>query len=136
MAIEGISYTAGGNISPCRFVAIESGTDYTAIQCDASKVPVGVCGKGKETYNGTYHATDGRPVLVHGLGQTALLELGGVVSAGMFLKSDADGKGVEASLTASSHQDIGARALMSGFSGEFVEVRVELMSGRQGNSAT
>lgn len=134
--MEGISYVSGGNIAPSRFVALESGSAYTVIQCDASKTPVGISEKWKQDWDDTYHATDGKPVGVFGMGRTGLLELGGTVSAGMFLKSDADGKGVEASLTLSSHQDIGARALMNGLSGEFIEVRVELLPGVQGHSAT
>lgn len=136
MSFENVSYTSGGNISPSRFVAISSGVDYTAIQCDASKEPVGISQKWLETYNATYHATSGRPVSVLGVGATAFLELGGTVSAGDFLKSDADGKGVKASTTLSSHQSVGGRALTNGYSGELIEVRVELFSGVQGVAGT
>lgn len=136
MSLSGLSFRAGGNVPPSRFVKMSAGNDYTVLVADATSVPVGISEKWLESYNATYHATSGRPCAVFGLGQTGLLTLGGTVSAGDFLIPDSTGKGVAASLTISSHQDIGARALMSGFSGESIEVRVEFMSGRQGNAAT
>lgn len=136
MSFENVSYTSGGNISPSRFVSMSAGNPYTAVQCDGSLEPVGISQKWLELYNATYHATSGRPVSVLGVGATALLELGGTVSAGDFIKSDSSGKGVKASLTLSSHQSVGARALDNGFSGEKIEVRVELFSGVQGVAGT
>lgn len=134
--MEGISYTADGNISPSRFVSLSAGEDYRVDQADGTLPIVGVSEKWLETFDATYHATAGKTCCTKVPGQKALLELGGVVSAGMFLQSDGNGKGVVASTTISSHVDVGAYALQNGFSGEFIEVMVNVFSGRPGNSAT
>jgi len=123
------TYQASGNISPSRFVALVSGTDYTVTQCVAAGNPVGISHKGTEAWDSVYAATDGRGVGVHGPGSTALLELGGVVSAGDYLAPDANGKGVAVSLTATAHDDYGAFALRNGLSGELITVKVVKFSG-------
>lgn len=132
----GDSYKASSNISPMRFVELVPGTDYTARQCTASGIPIGVSGLATETFDGVYAATDGRTVRVHGLGETALLELGGTVSAGDFLTPDASGKGVAGSLTVSTHQDYGFVTSQSRFSGEFAQGYVVKFSGVMGVAAS
>lgn len=124
-----ITYQASGNISPSRFVALVSGTDYTVTQSVAAGVPVGISMKGTEAWDSVYAATDGRGIGVHGPGETALLELGGTVSAGDYLAPDSAGKGVAVSLTATAHDDYGAFAFRNGLSGEFIPVKVVKFSG-------
>jgi hypothetical protein len=127
--MEGISYTADGNIAPSRFVSISAGEDYRVDQADGTLPIVGISQKWLETFDATYHATAGKTCCTFGLGQTGLLQLGGVVSAGDYLKADSNGKGVQASLTATGHQEVGAFALMSGLSDEKIEVRVVTFGG-------
>ena len=54
---------------------------------------------------------------------TALLELGGTVAVGDYIKSDANGKGVKATLTTGIlTEDVNAIALDAGDSGDVIEV--------------
>lgn len=130
------SYKASGNISPMRFVELVPGSEYTVRQCDADGIPVGISGMSKETFDSAYHATAGRTCKVFGLGEKALLEMGGTVSAGDFLTPDSAGKGVAGSITVSTHQDYGAIARENRYSGEFGECQVVKFSGVMGVSGT
>jgi hypothetical protein len=59
-------------------------------------------------------------VITHG---TALLELGGTVAVGDPIKSDANGKGVKATLTSGALvEGVNAYALQAGVSGDVIEV--------------
>lgn len=133
MPAEVVSYTANGNISPSRFVSITAGADFKVDQCIASGVPVGISGQNTEQFDSVYHATAGHTCRVFGLGEIGWLQLGGTVSAGDFLGPDSTGQGVTVSLTATAHDDLGARALMSGYSGEQIRAQVVAFSGPQSN---
>lgn len=125
------SYVANGDINPMRFVKLVAGSDYKVVQCDATSVPIGVSGTSTERFDSTLHATATHTCRVYGKTEFPLLELGGTVSAGDYLVSDINGKGITASLTATGHQDFGARARSNGNAGEFIRVEVVAFSGRQ-----
>lgn len=122
MSLESVTYVASGNIAPSRFVAMNGGAAYRVNQAAAADSVVGISGQGKETFDSSYHATDGRPCRVFGIGEVALLELGGTVTAGDYLAPDADGKGVR--VTSFSSDALGARALRGGASGDLIHARV------------
>lgn len=126
------SYIAGGTIYPSRFVSISAAN--TVIQGTASlKQLAGVSQMGTKTPPGTdsntYAATTNDPVHVYGHDENAVLELGGTVTAGQFIKPDANGCGVQVDLTATGLQIIGAMAYEPGASGDFVKVRVFVQVG-------
>jgi len=127
--LETPSFVASGNISPSRFVALSTAQDFTVLQGTDVLVPFGVSQPGTQEAPGTaadsgYAATDGKVIKVYGPGETALLELGGTVTRGDWLKPDANGKGVTASIASATVIYYGARALRSGVSGEKVPVYV------------
>lgn len=114
---------ASGSIYPARFVKVSgnrqvaqagAGEDVCGIsQVGTNKAPI-------PDVTSQYAAESGQPLEIHGFGSLCLLTLGGSVTAGDFLKADADGKGV----TASSGDKCGALALEGGSSGEQVLVQV------------
>ena len=117
-------FTSSGNISPSRFVAISG--DSTAAQAGAGVRTIGISQEGQKKpplpgETNVYCAEAGDPFEVFGIGQECLLELGGTVTAGDPLKSDANGKGV----TASGTDLYGAIAKTGGASGEKVVCIVE-----------
>ena len=137
MAESAITYNASGNISPMRFVKLVAGTDYTVVQCSgANDSVIGVSGTFTERFDSVYHATDGHACKVADPTQIPLLELGGIVSANDYLRSDSSGRGVAGSTTISSHQEFGAIALRNGRTGEFIPVRVVKFMGVAGVSGT
>lgn len=117
---------AGGNIAPSRFVKPSTAAGNKCLQCGAGEMPIAISQRG--TRNTPYSSLDdgyaaiaGESVHLYGNGETALLELGGTVSPGDFLKSDADGKGV----TASAGDKYGAVTVQGGTSGKLIEVYVQ-----------
>ncbi len=122
MSLESVTYVASGNIAPSRFVAMDGGAAYRVNQAVAASAPVGISGTYNETFDSSYHATDARPSRVFGVGEVALLELGGTVTAGDYLAPDSAGKGVR--VTSFSSDFLGARALQGGVSGDFIQARV------------
>lgn len=132
-----VTYTASGNISPARFVAQVSGSDWSVYQANAAARPVGISQYSSVYAPGTdtdlgYAGVDGKILHVAQPGMDALLEIGGVVSAGDFLIPDSVGRGVQASLTSTSHQDIGAYALQSSSTtGAKIRVKVTQLPARQ-----
>jgi hypothetical protein len=75
-----------------------------------------------------YAAALGESCRIHKEGERCLLKLGGTVTAGDLLKSDASGNGVSCSTSAATMQNFGAMALMGGISGELIEVEVRFGS--------
>lgn len=122
MSLESFTYVASGNIAPSRFVAMNGGAAYRVNQAAAADAVVGISGMGVQSFDSTYHATDAKPCRVYGLGEVALIELGGTVTAGDYLSPDADGKGVR--VTSFSSDGLGARALEGGTSGKLIQARV------------
>jgi hypothetical protein len=129
MSLESVSFVASGNAYPSRFMAGVVGTDYRVFQATATDAPIGISQMGTQEAPGTdadsgYAATTGKQLRVYGPGEVALLEIGGNVSAFDYLKPDANGKGVAASLNTTALQYVGARALRTAVSGEKIPVIV------------
>lgn len=134
MGLETVSFVANGNINPSRFVSLDTAEDYSVLQCNTSRLPFGVSNWGTQEAPGTsadsgYAATDGKELKVFGVGEVALLEIGtGGCTRGDRLKSDADGKGVTASVASSTVVHYGAVALRSASAGEKIPVVVAFWS--------
>jgi hypothetical protein len=123
------NYVATGNISPSRFVKVDATADNSVVQADANATILGIASEaGREpplpSVSTIYAAQSGDNIHVYGESEVCLLELGGTVAAGDFLKSDANGKGVVIATTGTTAQEIGAKALTAGASGEFIRVQV------------
>lgn len=105
------SKDAGAAIAGYRFVKPSGSNDNEVIQ--AAAATDSICG-----ISDALGADSGGRCDVHFSGQPEL-ELGGSVSAGDLLTSDADGKGVEAA----SGKRYGAMALVDGVDGDIIPVQ-------------
>lgn len=119
-------FTADGNISPACFVKISTASNNRVLQAGANDELIGVSQKGTRRtpypgLNDGYAAIQGEGLGVFLLGQTAPLLMGGTVTAGDRLKSDANGNGV----TASTGDHYGAITPMSAIAGQIVECQVQ-----------
>ena len=126
------NYMSGGTIRPSRFVNTLTTEDNTVEEADANEAIIGIAQEGarEPPLPGVtlVAASDGDNVQVYQDGDECLLELGGTVAAGDYLKSDTGGKGVAIATTGATAQEIGARALGSGASGEKIRVRVVIQT--------
>lgn len=119
-----VGFRAGGNVSPARFVKING--EYTVTQCGAGEMPVGISQEYVRyapgtAWDDTYAATSGQYLLVYQPGALCAIDAGHTVTAGDFLKSDANGRGI----TAGAGDKYGAQALESSSgSGDRIRVRV------------
>jgi len=107
------SRDAGADVAPYRFVK-PGGSDYAVVQAAAaSDSIVGI--------SDSLGGSSGGRVDVHkiGIGQ---IELGGSVTAGDLLTSDADGKGV----IAATGNRFGAVAEVDGVAGDIIDAMVSL----------
>lgn len=112
------NYDAGAAIEPHRIVKFDS-SDFTVIQAAAATdALIGVLADPKQVASGK------RADVIHA--GIADVELGGTVTRGDPVTSDADGKGVQASPAAGANNDIVGRALKSGVSGDIVPVLVSV----------
>jgi hypothetical protein len=128
--MAGISRIASGTIYPSRFVTLDTTTMGHVLQATAGQQVYGISGPG----------TDRPPFGALDTGQCAVigeqleifeagdshdtvvpLQLGGTVTQGDRLKSDANGCGVT---TTTTSQEVGAIAEVSGVSGNIVPVRL------------
>lgn len=121
-----MSFVASGNIYPARFVKLNTSAMGQVTQSGAGEKCFGISQEG--SYNVPYLALDDGyaaianiPLEVFVAGAVCLLTLGGTVTRGDRLKSDASGQGVT---TTSTGDEIGAEALASGTSGQMIPVRV------------
>ncbi len=122
------SYTkvANGNVAPSRFVKLDTTTEGRVLQATAGDKIYGISQQG--TRNTPYGALDdgfaaiaGENLNIYGPPEKdVLLELGGTVTRGDSLKSDANGKGVT---TTSTGDWIGAIALDSGATGDLIPIQ-------------
>lgn len=124
--MAGTSKVAGGNISPSRFVKLDTGNDGKALQCGAGEMAYGISGPDVRNFpygslDDGYHAVAGTNCRVFGLGERCWLELGGTVTPGVLLKSNADGKGVAVS---ANNDFYGAVSIQGGVAGDLIEVEV------------
>lgn len=129
------SWIAGGNIAPSRFVKPSTTANQTVVQAGAGDIVCGISQKGTHNVPGTiggvavddgYAAVAGMSVGVFDQSDTARgqfidLELGGTVTAGDYLKSDVNGKGVTATADGDYY---GARTNRSGVAGQLIQVQV------------
>lgn len=121
---------ARGNISPCRFVMLDTATDNGATQATANAEVIGISCEGADRppladlITTNYAARDGETFRLHGDGDITTLEAGDTVTAGDNLKSDSSGRGVPIATTGTTIQKIGAKALESGTVGEKIRVQV------------
>lgn len=123
------SKCANGNIAPSRFVKIDTtaGVKDRVLQATAGDKIYGISFVG--TRNAPYAPLDDGYIAIAGeflsiYGPSAKdvrLELGGTVTQGDSLKSDANGKGVT---TTSTGDWIGAIAMDAGVSGDVIRVQV------------
>lgn len=121
---------ANGNVAPSRFVKLDATAEGRVLQCGAGENifaisqpqtrRIALSGAISGTDDG-FAAVAGEMLNLIGPGDDeALLELGGTVAHGDFLKSDANGKGV----TAGTDKDnVGAQALSAGTSGKLIKVK-------------
>lgn len=127
---------ANGNVSPSRFVKLDTTTGVkdrvvqaTDGAASAGDPIYGISGAGVRNaplagWDDGYHAIAGENCMVWGMPEKdVFLELGGTVTVGAFLKSDANGKGVA---TTTTGDNVGARASEAGVSGDLI--RVQLIS--------
>jgi hypothetical protein len=117
-----INLIAGGDIRPMRFVKITG--NNTGAEADANERIVGISNRTSRRFDDSLNAASGDPIQLRVEGEEAFLELGGSVSAGGEIKSDADGKGVAIATTGTTIQETGAIAIEGGASGEIIKVRV------------
>jgi hypothetical protein len=115
-----ISYRAGGTIAPARFVQPDTTADEQCLQGTAGSKCIGISQVAQKGTPGLAGSDTTVAALVNdqiqirgGSGNDAMLTYGGTVAAGDFLKSDSTGRGI----TASSGDEIGARALQAGVVG-------------------
>lgn len=121
------NFKCGGNVRPSRFVKISA--DHTVIEADANEDAVGISHEsGREpplpSVSTIYAGQDGDFMPVYGDGDECLLTAGDTITAGLYLKSDADGQGVPVATTGTTNQLARAQALEGGSSGELIRVRV------------
>jgi hypothetical protein len=123
------SYFAAGDVNVARFVTPAG--DNTVEEADANELILGVSQEGPRLPPGIYGAdalaaVSGEQLRVYGIGETCMLEVGDSVSAGRYLKSDADGKGVHLATGTGTLQYYGAISLENGAAGEKIRVQVQL----------
>lgn len=122
---------AGGDIRPFRFVSWDTAEDHQVLESNSGDTKLaGICGGATDMaplddlVSTNLHAADGEHVRLYSQGDVTLLQLGGSVTAGDYLKPDNDGQGVTATLAT---DPIGAQALQSGSSGDRIEVEVKFI---------
>ena len=130
MSFSSPSFVAGGTIAPATFVKMDvtagAANDHQVVQCGAGGRAIGISQEGMKRTPGlpgsdiTIAAEAGNTLRVYGLTEECLLTLGGTVTHGDFLKSDASGNGV----AASTGDLYGAMAEESGVSGQKIRVQV------------
>lgn len=118
---------AGGNITPSSFLVRSTTADNKFLLASGTSAPiVGISGIGTRRPSGDFFNNDGF-IAIAGENfkvyappeKEAPLQLGGTVAAGDLLTSDASGFGI----TATSNNQVGARALQAGVSGQIISVQ-------------
>lgn len=122
-------FVADGAIGVSRFVKVSTAKDKTVSQCGTNSLVFGVSQTGTKnppgvTGSGTGASdTDGDMIEVYLPGEVAPLIAGsGGWTAGQYLKSDSDGKGVAITATGQNVQEVGAIALEACAAGEVGDV--------------
>jgi hypothetical protein len=118
--------TANGDIYPMRFVKIDTTTPFRVLQATAGDKIYGISQEGQRRIDyvaGTDSraAAAGEDLNIHGPpAKDVLLMLGGTVTQGDSLKSDAAGMGV---VTTTTGDWVGAIAMASGVAGQAIPVQ-------------
>lgn len=126
---------ANGNIKPMRFVKLDTTAPDRVVVAGAGDRIYGISGPGTRRmalsgWDDGYHAIAGEMCEIYGPGDPEVqLVLGGTVTAGDYIKSDADGAGVVAD---TNLDDYGARTTISGVATE--QIKVEVMIGERSTS--
>lgn len=113
----GLSGVANGNILPCTFIKPDTTTIGRFLQCGAGDAVLGISQPGTDAFpypglDTNYAAVAGEQFMYWPLSsQFALLQLGGTVNVGDYIKSDSAGRGIT---TTSSGDKVGAYAFMIG----------------------
>lgn len=137
MPTNGPQLVANGNISPCRFVKIDTtaGADNYGVQAGANDITIGISGQGSDQaplsdlVSTVYHAQAGELIRLHPNTDVCLLEIGAAVTQGQRLKSDSSGRGVPGATSGATLQQYGAVALESSSNvGAKIRVQVEQYS--------
>lgn len=121
-----ISYIAAGTIAPCRFVTPDTTDPQAVTQSGTGEKPCGISQEGQKGAPGisgsdaAVAAASGDQLHVYGMGNDCLLEYGGTVAKGDYLKPSSVGKGV----AASTGEFYGARAIQAGTTGTKGKVQV------------
>lgn len=125
---QGVStgFVANGNIGYSLFVKQDSSVGKVVI-AGAGEATVGISGQSQRNapwypLQDGYAAVAGENVRVYTENEVCYLRLGGTVTNGQRIKSDASGKGVAATADKDAY---GAKALQSGVDGDVIEVVVE-----------
>lgn len=97
------SYVADEDIDPALFVKLKAGEPFRIVKCGANDLAVGV------THNAPYSSYPGlasypavladKSCRIHGMGETCEVKCGAAVTAGAFVKPDANAKAVTCSST-------------------------------------
>lgn len=126
MPMSSFTRVANGNIEPCRFVKLDSTDQGRCVKAGAGEAIFGISQPSERRmalsgWQDGYAAIAGEMINVIGPGDdAALLDIGGPVTYGDYLKSDSAGKGV----TAGTDKDnVGAQAMASGVSGDRIQVK-------------
>lgn len=119
------TYVASGDVRPCRIVKANTSADFGCTEADANEVGIGISREGTRAFDSANAAVAADHLLVFVEGAECLLELGsGGATAGAYLKSDADGKGVLVATSGTTEQNIVARAEEAGAEGAKIRVTV------------
>lgn len=129
------SLVATGDVYPCRFVKLATTADNAGLAAGANDRTIGISGTGTNAAPGTAADTGylaklsnlaGLPdtIPAFGPGRKCLLELGGTVARGDYIKSGAAGVGITSATSGPTLQYVGAVALQSGISGDKILVLV------------
>ena len=118
MPIPKRSFYASGAIAAYRFVKFAAADNAMAQASASTDMIIGI--------SNLLGAEDTRPVDVGFVGDVVLLDIGGTVTRGQDLTSDANGKGVAVTNTvaAATNTNVGAVALQSGVDGDRISVLV------------
>ena len=119
--------TAGGNILPGRFIAMEAGQESQVIQASggASEPVMGVCKESSLDAPGlggsANHSEDTHRVEYYGPGEYCLVEAGAAVTAGDYVMPDANGKAITATTTLHA---FGIAVQTAATDGDFIKVQL------------
>lgn len=129
MAVK--SLRANGTIRVARFVKQDTGDNNSVLEADANEQVIGVSQMGGRdapiptlTTDPVEAAQAGDDLKFHSIGDNCLIEAGGTITAGAFLKSDADGKAVVIATTGTTLQRYGGYSEEAAADGELFKMVV------------